>query len=274
MTNVKENNYKWLALVTVSMGTFMGTLDASIINVSFPRLTEIFDTDSSVVLWISVAYLLASVGLMLSFGKLGDITGRKRIYTLGFTIFTVGLILCSLSQSIIQLIAFRAVQGIGAAMIVSLSAAIITVTFPNQERGKALGILGAVVSAGLLTGPPLGGFLLDAFGWQSLFYTRVPVSIAGLTMAGVILKEQTERNTHFKFDLWGTVTLFGSLTSLLLLVNLGVKSEFMSLTVSLLSICTIVLLIMFILIERCYSISGHNARQYMEIQRSGPRLTA
>jgi MFS family permease len=120
----------------------------------------VFETEPSVVLWVSVVYLLVSVALMLAMGKMGDSFGRKRIYILGFAIFTAGLVFCSVSQNIIQLILARAVQGIGAAMMLALSTAIITAVFPDKERGKAVGILGGVVSAGLLTGPVIG-FLLD-----------------------------------------------------------------------------------------------------------------
>jgi MFS family permease len=156
MEKAKGIPYKWWALLTVAIGTFMGTLDASIVNISFPRLTQVFETEPSVVMWVSVAYLLVSVGLMLTLGRIGDTYGRKRVYILGFTVFTIGLILCSLSQSIVQLILARVVQAIGSAMTVALSTAIVTAAFPNEERGKALGILGGVDSSGLLSGPVLG----------------------------------------------------------------------------------------------------------------------
>ena len=157
-----RNSYKWLALLTVSIGTFMATLDASIVNISLPRLSEVFDTEPSVVLWVTVAYLLVSVGLVLALGKVGDLFGRKRVYIIGLTVFTVGLVLCWISQSVVQLILSRIVQAVGASMTAALSNAIVTDVFPDKERGKALGILGALVSAGLLSGPVLGGFLLDA----------------------------------------------------------------------------------------------------------------
>ena len=190
--------YKWLALLIVSIGTFMVTLDLSIVNISFPRLTQVFETEPSVVLWVSVAYLLASVSLMLTFGRIGDVFGKKRIYILGFALFTLGLVLCSVSQSISQLIMARIVQAVGSAMTVALSAAIVTAAFPKEERGKALGILGGVVSSGLLSGPVLGGLLLDALDWKAIFYTRVPVGIIGLVMAWLLLKEQRESETDLK----------------------------------------------------------------------------
>ena len=250
MEETKGIPYKWLALLTVSIATFMGTLDASIVIISLPRLTKVFETEPSVVLWVSVVYLLVSVGLMLSLGRIGDVLGRKRVYVLGFALFTVGLILCSLSQSIMQLILSRVVQAVGSAMTVALSTAIVTAAFPAQERGKALGILGGVVSAGLLSGPVLGGFLLDTLDWRSIFYTRIPVGIVGMVMAWMFLKEQREPNTGFKFDLAGAITLFGCLSCLLLFFNLGGRLGFASTPVLVLAGSTVTLLVLFVVSER------------------------
>jgi len=250
MERTKGIPYKWLALLTVSIGTFMGTLDASIVNISFPRLTEVFDTEPSVVLWVSVAYLLVGVSLMLTLGRIGDQLGRKRVYIAGFIVFTIGLTLCFLSQSIVQLILSRVVQAVGSAMTVALSTAIVTDVFPDRERGKALGILGGVVSAGLLSGPVLGGLLLDALDWRAIFYTRVPVGIIGIVMAWVLLKEQKDPTTVFKFDLAGAVTLFGGFSCLLLFFNLGGRWGLTSPAALALAGGTVILAALFILSER------------------------
>ena len=250
MEKVKGIPYKWWALLTVAIGTFMGTLDASIVNISFPRLTQVFETEPSVVMWVSVAYLLVSVGLMLTLGRIGDTYGRKRVYILGFTVFTIGLILCSLSQSIVQLILARVVQAIGSAMTVALSTAIVTAAFPNEERGKALGILGGVVSSGLLSGPVLGGLILDALDWRAIFYIRVPVGIIGIIMALILLKEQKDAETSLKFDLGGAATLFGGLSCLLLFFNFGGKLGFTSPLAIVLVASSVALLVLFIIFER------------------------
>lgn len=250
MKNTKGFQYKWLALLTVSIGTFMGTLDASIVNISFPRLTQVFETEPSIVLWVSVAYLLVSVSLMLTFGRIGDVVGRKRTYILGLAVFTAGLTLCSLAQSILQLIIFRVIQAIGYAMTVAISTAIVTATFPTQERGKALGMLGGVVSAGLLSGPVLGGLLLDTLDWKAIFYTRVPVGIIGIIMAWTLLKEQRFPVTDFKFDLAGAATLFASLSCLLLFFNLGGRLGFASAPALALAVSTAVLFPLFVIFEK------------------------
>ncbi len=229
MEETKGSNYKWLALLIVSIGNFMETIDFSIVNISFPILTKVFDTELSITLWVTVAYLLVSTGLMLIIGRLGDIFSRKKVYILGFACFTTGLILCSLSQSIVHLIVSRVVQGIGGAMIMTTGFAIVTAAFPERERGKALGIAGAMISAGLLTGPVLGGFLLDTLGWRSIFYTRVPVGIIGLVLSWILLREPGKSTAGAKFDIWGAATLFGGLCCLLLFINLGGRASFISL---------------------------------------------
>ena len=228
----------------------MATLDASIVNISLPRLSQVFDTEPSVVLWVTVAYLLVSVGLTLALGKIGDLFGRKRVYIIGLTVFTVGLVLCWISQSVVQLILSRIVQGVGAAMTAALSNAIVTDVFPNEERGKALGILGAVVSAGLLSGPIIGGPLLDALDWSSIFYVRVPVGVIGVIMALVLLKEQKVVSTEIRFDWAGTGILFGGLACLLLFLNLGSKQGFTDIPILALCFSAVVLLGLFIVIER------------------------
>jgi EmrB/QacA subfamily drug resistance transporter len=250
MEKKKGISYKWLALITVSIGTYMSTLDASIVNISFPRLTKVFNTEPSIVLWVSVAYLLVSVSLVFVFGKIGDFFGRKKIYTLGFAIFTVGLIFCTLSQSITQLILSRVVQAIGAAMTVALGTAIVTAAFPPQERGKALGISGATVSAGLLSGPVLGGVLVDLFDWQAIFYVTIPVALVGMVMAIVCLKEQKVTEGKFRFDWGGAATLSSGLACLLLFFNLGGKKGFSEPVAVAFGMVALVLIIVFVIIER------------------------
>jgi len=243
-------SYKWLVLLSLSIGTFMSTLDASIVNISLPRLTEVFNTEPSIVLWVTVAYLLVSVGLMLSIGKLGDLFGRKRVYVSGLAIFTIGLVLCSLSQSVVQLILARVVQAIGSAMVIAVGNAIITAVFPAQERGKALGLMGAIVSTGLLSGPVVGGFLLDVLDWRAIFYVRIPVGIIGLVMGWMFLREQEKSSSGTRFDWGGAVTLFGGLSCLLLFLNFGGRMGFTSAPVLLLAGASGLQIILFIVFER------------------------
>ena len=242
--------YKWLALLIVSVGTYVSTLDSSIVNVSLPILSSVFEADPSTVLWVSLIYILTLTGLMLTFGRIGDTLGRRRVYILGLATFSLGLVLCSLSQSIIQLILFRLVQAVGAAMTVSTGTAIITEAFPERERGKALGIQGAVVGAGLMSGPALGGFLLDLLDWRAVFYLRLPVGAIGSVMALLILREQPTSERRGGFDFWGALTLFGGLVCLLLGVNRGQALGWSSAPILALFGASVVLLICFFALEK------------------------
>jgi len=175
--------YKWKALVIVMLSTFLGTIDVSIVNISFPILTRELNAELTTVVWVTLAYNLTSTSLMLILGRIGDIMGRKRIFTTGLLIFSVGLAACALSRGITQLIFFRVIQALGSAMIVACGTAIITESFPENERGKALGLAAVPVSAGFITGPILGGILLDWLNWRSIFYVRVPIALLVFVMS-------------------------------------------------------------------------------------------
>jgi len=241
---------KWTAMIIVSIGSFMTTLDASIIPISLPKLGEVFHTGPATVLWVFLIYLLVGTGLMLILGRAGDIIGRKHLYTAGFIIFTLGLGLCPLAQNITQLILFRLLESVGAAMLVATGIAIVIASFPSRERGKALGIVGAATGVGLTIGPVLGGLLIDALGWTSIFYTRVPIGVIGSVMAWTMLKEQPAASPRSRFDLWGALTLFGFLTCLLLAVNQGQTQGWTSLFVLGLGTAAIALLFLFLAVER------------------------
>ena len=245
-----ESPNKWLTLLTVAINGFLIILDVSIVNISFPTLTRVFHTEPSIVLWVSVVYALVTVGLMLILGRIGDIYGRKKLFILGYIFFTVGLILCSLSQSMTQLILSRIVQGIGGAMNMALSMAIVTDAFPGRERGKALGIASSVFAVGPLLGFTIGGILLDSFGWRSLFYIRVPICVIGILMAWKLLQETKVPNISTKLDYLGTATLFGSLSCLLLFLNMGGRLGFRSQMVITLGLLAVVLFALFLVHEK------------------------
>ncbi len=164
MKNPTEVDYrrKWHAMAAVGAGVFLATVDGSIINVSLPTLVRSLDTEFAVVQWVVLGYLLTITTSMLSIGRMADIVGKKSIYMLGFIVFTVGSALCGLALSVYWLIAFRVVQAVGAAMVMALGAAILTEAFPPEERGKAMGIIGAIVSVGIVVGPALGGVIIGA----------------------------------------------------------------------------------------------------------------
>ena len=256
-TNLKKNN-KWMTLITVAINGFIIILDISIVNISFPELTRVFETQPSIVLWVSAVYSLLTVGLMLVLGRIGDIYGRKKIFIIGYILFSLGLILCSISQNILQLILSRVVQGVGGAMNMALSIALVIEVFPGSERGKALGIMSSVFAVGPLLGFTIGGFLLEAFGWRSVFYTRVPICIIGIIMAWIFLEEKKVFITHPKIDLVGAGALFGSLSCLMLFLNIGGRTGFVSPSTVILGVMALSLFFTFIFQEkRVISFKNH-----------------
>jgi len=198
-------NYKWRALLTVAMGTMMATMDASITTIALPALSGVFKKDLTVIMWVTVAYILVSSSLMLIMGKMSDLVGRKRIYAAGMAIFTVGMGTCAIAQTIEQLILFRAVQAVGAAMSISCGTAIVTEAFPAAETGKGLGLLSMSVSFGFILGPVLGGALLSWLDWRAIFYVRTPIGTAVVIMAVLLLKKDSVRLGRVKLDMAGTM---------------------------------------------------------------------
>ena len=242
--------YKWRAMTVVMVGAFMATSDSGAVRISLPHLGQVFHADPNTIIWVWLIYLLMGTGLMLTMGRIGDAFGRKRLYTLGFIIFSLGMGLCSLAQGLIPLVMFRLIQAIGGAMTVSTGNAIITAAFPQEERGKAIGIMGAMVGIGMLTGPVIGGFLLDFFGWRAVFYLRVPIGLIGAILAWILLKEQTSPRREGKFDLRGAVILFFTLACLLLAVNRGQSLGWTSPLVVSLGAMGVLLFFSFLFVER------------------------
>jgi EmrB/QacA subfamily drug resistance transporter len=242
--------YKWKALVTVALGTMMATMDASITNIAFPVLTKVFKADLTTVVWVTVAYVLVSTSTMLIIGKIGDLMGRKRIYALGMGIFTLGLVVCSLAHTIGQLIFFRTLQAVGAAMTISTSTAIVTEAFPRNEVGRGIGFLGMSVSVGFILGPILGGFLLDWLDWRSIFYVRAPVSLMGFFLALFLLKMDQVRGGGIKLDLLGTLTSSAGIFLFVFGVSQIRQHGLSSSRVHLILGLGMIFLILFILVER------------------------
>lgn len=174
---------KWLVMTAVLTAVFLATVDASIVNVSLATLQRELDTSFALVQWVVLAYLLTLISLVLIFGRLGDIVGKRKLYLSGFVLFTIASTLCGLAPSIGWLIGFRALQALGGSMLQALGFAILTEAFPKEERGKALGIAGTTVSLGIAVGPSLGGLLIGIFSWRAIFLVNLPVGIVGTYLA-------------------------------------------------------------------------------------------
>ena len=180
---------RYSVLVSIMLGSIMGPIDASIVNVILPTITQFFGVPISTAQWVPMIYLLTISSLLLFYGRLGDILGYKRIYLSGLAGFIITSGLCGLSPTIYWLILFRAIQGLAAGMMAAVPYAIITGSFPPEERGKALGINAISISAGLAIGPSLGGLVTSLSSWRFVFLINIPIGIAGLLWAHHIIPE-------------------------------------------------------------------------------------
>ncbi|MCP4021907.1 MAG: MFS transporter [Desulfobacteraceae bacterium] len=215
-----DNDRKWKIFFLVATSIFMSTLDSSIVNIALPFMMQDLQTDIRTIQWVVLVYLVTVSSLLLTFGRLSDIKGRRLVYCAGFGLFSAGSLFCALAQGSDVLIVSRAVQGCGASMLMACSPAIVVDVFPEQERGKALGMMGAVVAAGLTTGPVAGGIILEYFSWRAIFYINIPIGIAA-TFAGLsILKHTTAvQGSEEPMDKIGSIFLIILLTSLILFMT-------------------------------------------------------
>ncbi len=212
---------RWIILGNVAMGMFMSTLDSSIVNVALPTLSLKLHSDLSTLQWVITAYLLTIASLLPVMGRVADLIGRKRVFSLGLLIFGFGSALCGLSNNIWFLVAMRVVQALGSSMIMANSAAIIIANFPPEERGRSLGLIGTIVALGALTGPSLGGFLVSTSSWRAIFYVNVPIAIIGYIITQIVLPADNLKQVKEDFDFKGAFLFGGGMLTLLLAINNG-----------------------------------------------------
>jgi EmrB/QacA subfamily drug resistance transporter len=173
---------KWWTLIAVCVATFMLLLDITIVNVALPSIQRDLSASLSSLQWVVDAYALTLASFLLVFGSLGDRLGRRRIFTVGFAIFTIASLCCGLSTDATVLNLFRALQGVGGAAMFATSLALIAQEFEGRERGRAIGIWGATVGGAVAVGPLIGGALTDGFGWEWIFFVNVPIGVAAIIL--------------------------------------------------------------------------------------------
>ena len=240
---------RWELLALTSVGAFMGPLDGSIVSVALPAMSAELDLTFSASMWVQAAYLLTSATLLIPLGRLADHRGRVRFYLAGLVIFTIGSLLAAVSMSGAWLIGGRVVQGAGAALLASTSAAIVTSVFPPEERGRALGINVMAVYIGLSVGPPLGGFLVDTLGWRWIFFVNIPIGLLVLTWGWLMLPRHERPGQAPRVDIAGAALLGAFLICLLVPLTFAPQWGWESTLVIVLLAAAGVALVAFVVVE-------------------------
>lgn len=212
-----------LVLGIIAVAAFMASLDSTIVNISLPGIAESFGADIGLISWVVLAYLLTLAGFLLILGRLADLYGFKRVFIIGFALFTFGSLACGLSMTVGHLIAFRALQGIGGAALDALAPAMIVLYLPKESRGRVIGILATVVSLGIAAGPILGGFITEYSSWHWIFFINVPIGIAAVVLAFWLLPEDTLQPATGGFDYAGSILIITALVSMLYPLNRGLE---------------------------------------------------
>jgi len=239
--------YKWVVLTVTTVGIFMATLDSSIIVVGLPQVVSSLHTNLVEGVWFITIYRLMITVLLVGIGRMADLYGRVRLYNWGFAIFSLGSLLSGLSITAEMLLAFRLLQGVGAAFLFVNSVAIVTDAFAGSELGKGIGINQVAINAGTITGYTLSGVLIQLFTWRSIFLVNVPIGIFGTYWSRKRLKEISRPAHGERFDFPGALTFSGSITLLLLGLTIGSITDLLSLSLIALSI---LLMLSFVLFER------------------------
>jgi EmrB/QacA subfamily drug resistance transporter len=207
-------NRKWWTLGAVAFGLFMIMLDNTVVNVAAPAIQRDLGVGLSELEWIVAGYALSFAALMLTGGKLADLMGRRRIFVLGIVIFTVSSLFCGMADSGNELIGWRIVQGVGAALMNPATLAIIAATFPPRERGTAIGIWAGVSALALAIGPLVGGLITEHASWNWVFLINVPVGILGIVASYLLIDESRDMSENQRLDLTGLVLSGAGLFSL------------------------------------------------------------
>ncbi len=210
-------------IIAIMVAMFLGAVEGTVVTTAIPTIVKDLN-GFELISWVFSAYLLTSAISTPIYGKLSDLFGRKNTLTVGIIIFLIGSSLCGLSSSMYQLIAFRALQGIGAGAIFTITYTIVGDIFTLAERGKVQGWLGTVWGIASLTGPFLGGFLIDSLSWHWIFFINIPFGILSIVLLQKNLDEKFERKKH-KIDYLGTLLLSTAIISVLYAVLIGGKTD-------------------------------------------------
>jgi EmrB/QacA subfamily drug resistance transporter len=208
-----HEHYKWWALSCTSLGMLLATVNSGTLVIALPDLEKALGVGLLTLVWVILAFMIASTVLVLTFGRLSDLFGRKRAFVAGFVVFTVASLGAGFATGGTDLILWRIVQGIGGALLFANASALVTDAFPREQLGVAMGTNVMVAGVGLVLGPVLGGALVE-ISWQWVFWFNVPFGIAGALWAAIVLRELVRPEVEHRFDWPGTITFVVGLTGL------------------------------------------------------------
>jgi EmrB/QacA subfamily drug resistance transporter len=249
VARVTEGNRKWWTLFAISFSLFVINLDNTVVVVALPAMRSDLDIGFSSIEWIVNAYTLVFAVLLLFGGKLADFLGRRRILLAGLVVFEISSVACALAGDGTQLIAARAVQGVGAAFMLPATLALVSANFPPRERGTAFGIWAGVSALALAIGPLVGGLLVDAIDWRWIFWINVPIGIVGFATVRLLVRESRDETAGQGLDIPGL--LVGALATFALIFALTEANGYGwgSVTIVTLLVASAVGLVAFVIVE-------------------------
>lgn len=239
-----KTSNKWLALATTSVGTLMASINNSIVNIANPVMAAEFGVTMAQIQWVATVYLIVTSSMTVFFGRMGDRVGAHRMYIIGVVAFTIGSLACSLVNQLEILLVTRVIQGLGAAMMVSVSMGLVATIFPQAERGRAMGINALMVGLGSVTGPTVGGLVLSIGTWHSIFLLGVPFGLATLVFALLWLRSPLPKNKGLSLGLGSALMLMAAIACLVMFLNGGFAGQ------QWFGLVCLILVIGFIFVER------------------------
>src|SRR5919199_55684 len=222
--NQPSKSGKWWAMLGIGIGVFMFSLDIFMVNIALPTLTRDLHASFATIQWVRLIYPLMLSVLVLGAARLGDMWSKKWLYLSGLILFTISSLLCGVAPTVSFLIAFRALQGLGAVFMSALASAIITQSFPSQERGKALGTISSIALLGVSIGPTVGGLLIGLWSWHAIFLVNVPIGLIASVVIALVVPEDVTPQTKQSFD-WVGALLMSVTLSCFALAMTSLQSE-------------------------------------------------
>ena len=235
-------------MVAMAFGTFMDGLDSSIVNIALPSIAAYFGTDTGVVAWVTIVYFMMIAGLMLIFGRLADSGHIRKIYVIGFALFGVASLFCGISENLPMLVASRVVQGIGAAMLAAVCPMMCVKYISSDKLGLSMSILMLTGALGYLSGPAIGGFIVDLASWHWAFLINVPIGIAAIVFSLKVLPKDSDF-TESKLDLMGSATIFIAVISGIYIIEMF-SHDGQQAICSILAVVMVIAILMFIRAEK------------------------